>query len=542
MPQQTTSRDATPARVRDLILLGILVVAVYSGVLRHEFLVLDDRPLVVENPQVQQGLAVDGIDWAFTTRLGATWQPLVWVSYMADRSLYGPGPAGFHLTNLLLHLAATLLLYVALRRMLPGRGVSLLVAALYAVHPVQVESVAWVAERKGLVAAVFWMLGLLVYVSGGRVRSWRNRLGVFCCMAFGLLAKSSLLTLPFALLLLDFWPRGTLAVGDRTAWARALREKIELFALVPVFVSVGYAAQAGAGAVREAGADRLSHIVFAYAVYLRELVLPVQLESVRPVPVGGVSAGAVLLAAAVLVGVTIAAVRGRRRFPAGLTGWFWYLGNLVPFVGFVAVGTHFVADRYLLLPSIGVFLVVALGGRSLLDRARLPSWVVTGSAVALVLVLGLLSVRQVGFWKDSKTLFTRAVAVDADNYLAEYWLGETLAREDAHAAAAEHFARARTIHPGYDLAWFGEGNSQLALGRDAEAAHAFQEYLKLRPRQFKGWMNLGAAFGRGGQFEQALQCFERALEIAPENELARINRDRARQALATRPAPPAQDR
>lgn len=529
----TESRMPRPTSWRPLLLLALAIVACYWGVLRNEFVVLDDQVWIVGNQQVQNGLTLDGIRWAFQTEFGATWQPLVWISWMIDRSLYGEGPAGFHFTNLLLHLAASLLLFSAFRRMLGSSSIPLLIAALYALHPVQVESVAWAAERKGLIAAFFWMLALEFYSHYRTGLNWRSRVAIFISMLLGLMAKSTLLTFPFALLLLDVWPRQRLLL--RSGWGPMLREKAGLLALVPVFLVVGFRAQAGFGAVR--GFDLVSQfpaVVIAYARSLGHLFAPFQLGPLYTPPVDGFSPLVVGGSIVVLAGATLVIHRFRCPLPALWIGWVWFLVTLLPFSGIVAIGGHFMADRYLLIPSVGLWLGVVFLLKSVFDRNHVSTrarWIV---ACAVVVVLGGMTFRQVNRWSDSTRLFTYALEADADNYLVEFWLGEARAQSGDFTAAAQHFSSARQTNPGYDLAWFKEGSALLELQRHEEAAVAFEGYLQLRPHQFKGWMNLGVSYGRLGRMDDALPCFERALEIAPNDAQARANRDRARAALSAR--------
>jgi hypothetical protein len=516
---------------RPAILIALATLAVYAGVFGNDFLVLDDRAWIVDNPRVQEGLTAEGVRWAFTTHFGAAWQPLVWLSWMTDRSLFGDQPAGFHLVNLLLHLTASLLLFSALRRMLGSSGVALLVALLYALHPVQVESVAWAAERKGLLAAAFWMLAVEFhsrYMQRPRV-GWA--IGVFASMTLGLMAKSTLLTLPFALLLLDFWP------GERgkESWGRLLREKLGLFLLLPLFLWVGFQAQAGFGAVRDAsGLEQAGSSLVAYARSLGHLFVPLDLGPMYVAPAGGFSAVAVITSVVMLLAVTLTVLRFRRSVPAMWIGWLWFAGTLLPFSGVVAIGGHFMADRYLLIPSVGIWLGLVFLVSSLLDHRSVTlrsRWIL--GAVVLIL-LGATSFRQVARWTDSATLFAHTLEIDRDNYLAAYWLGEARALDGDLEGAAASFADARTTNPAYDLAWFKEGSALLELRRNAAAAAAFEEYLRLRPNQFKGWMNLGVAYGRLGRLEEALRCFERAVEISPSDQQALANRDRARQMLSSR--------
>ena len=530
MPDRSSpAAGARDPRVMGL-LLALIVIAVAARSLGHDFVVLDDRAWVVDNARVQAGLTLDGMRWAFDTRFGGAWQPLVWWSWMLDRTLFGPGPMGFHATNLILFAASAVLLFSALRRLIGRTGPAFAIALLWALHPVQVESVAWVAERKGLLAGLFWMLAMEIF-SRGDGRGAGARAGVFVCTVLGLMAKSTLLALPFVLILLDAGLRG------RRGVRALLLPRLELLLILPLFVAVGVGAQADAGAMRGVAESvgGWSAVAASYLHALRSVVWPAGLSPVYAAPADGFPLAHGLLALAVLVGISLAVVRFGRTRPGVWLGWTWFLGGFLPFSGIVAVGGHYTADRYLLVPLAGLVWMLVAGGEELL--ARRGSAAPRIALVVLAVVWGGLSVRQQGVWSDSVTLFEHARAVDRTDPLAAYWLGEATMRAGDAARAVENFRDARTLRPGYDLAWFQEGSRLLDLRRADEAAHALEQYLALRPHQFKGWMNLGAAYGQLGRLEDALRCFERAVEIAPNDRRANANRDRARALLERRGGP-----
>jgi len=519
----TTSKERPDAVGRPALLLGLIVFAVTARALGHDFVALDDAAWIVDNVRVQAGLSAESLRWAFETRYGGAWQPLVWMSYLLDRSLFGTDAVGFHATSLALFTGAAVLFFVALRGWGLATGTAFVVALAWAVHPVQVESYAWVAERKGVLAGFWFMAALTVHARSGGSGP-RSRVLLFACMLLGLMAKSSLLSLPFVLLVVDR--------GRGVAWAMALRRRIELLLLVPAFTWIGITAQAEGGALREVAVSTWQVVAASTAHALGSIVWPVGLSPVYATPPDGFGIVPVVVGIVLVVGLSTGAWFVRRRLPWVAAGWIAFLLTWLPFSGVVGVGGHFTADRYLLLPWAGLALALVVGAKALSERAT-----GRGPLVAAVLVLlawGGLSIRQNGLWSDSVTLFTHARSVDPEDHLAAYWLGESWRRAGDPGRAVEHYAAARTLMPSYDLAWFQEGLLLLQMRRGAEAVHALEQYLAQRPHQFKGWMNLGAAYGQIGRLPDALRCFERAVEIAPDDRRARANRDRARELLSRR--------
>jgi len=510
--------------------LAALVVSVYAPVRHFDFVQLDDPAYVTENPHVLRGLTVDGAAWAFTTGHAANWHPVTWLSHMLDVELFGVAAGPHHLTNLLLHAVNTLLLFGVLLRMTGAFWRSALVAALFGIHPLHVESVAWVAERKDVLSTLFWLLTTWAYVAYVRTRSicatdesggdpripaaggvqshaaghvrpqalYVLTLGLF---AFGLMAKPMLVTLPFVLLLLDWWPLGrwglpggcapgaspsaSTQAQQKPSKAKAkrvparrvpapiraatpflpslrplVREKIPFFALAAASSIVTFVVQQRGGAVSAVASEpfalRLQNALVSAVAYLRDMVWPAGLTMIYPFP-SSVPAWQVVAASLVLGGVSIAAWRLARHHPYLAVGWLWYLGTLVPVLGLVRVGLQARADRYTYVPLVGVFIALAWGGAALAERMRLrfphrtalQNIALAVLATAVVLALAGAARQQVGYWKDNVTLWTRAtvLTLHMDEYEAHMSLGATLANQGRTAEALRHFTEAVRLRP-----------------------------------------------------------------------------------------------
>jgi tetratricopeptide (TPR) repeat protein len=484
-------------------LLVTFTVAVFLPVAGHRFVLFDDDEYVTDNPVVSRGLTAAGVRWAFTTLTQSNWHPLAWVSHMLDVQAFGLAPRGHHLTSLALHAATVALLFLALRGMTGALWRPALVAALFAVHPLHVESVAWVAERKDVLAGFFWVLALGAYLRYARVPTPARALAVLLCSVLGLLAKPMVVTLPFVLLLLDWWPLGRLgARGGGRPPARARRlvlEKAPLFALSAASSLVTYVAQLRGGSIAAAAAlplaARCANAVQGYLWYLGKALWPSGLAVLYPHPGAAVAPGKTALALGVVAGCTAAALLLGRRRPWLTTGWLWYLGTLVPVIGFVQIGLQSTADRYSYLPLIGVFVAAAwtLGAAA---RGRPSRRLLPGAAAALALIaLAAASRLQLSFWRDDLALFGRAVAVTRDNPLAWLNLGAAHARRGEWEQEIAACREALRVNPGYADAWFNLGLASFKLGRYQESRDAYGRAVTLRPGFAQARQGLAEAAG-----------------------------------------------
>ncbi len=500
--------------MRPLVSIALLLVgavcAVYLQVRDHDFVDYDD---LVHLANASAGLSREGVTTAFTTQTAANWIPVTMLTLLANVELHGNDAAGFLLTNVALHATSAVLLFLALWRMTGSTAASAFVAAIFAVHPLHVESVAWVSQRKDVLCGLFWMLGLHAYVSWVR-RPHAARYGVLMLwLVLGLLSKPMMVTFPFVLLLLDYWPLARLrpAPGRRRPDARALRrallEKLPL--LVPVLAAgvVTYRVQDAVQAVSTADvvplAWRLANAALAYASYLADAVWPRQLAALYPHPMAeawGMRAAAAGLG---LLALTLAAVALARSRPYLLVGWLWYLGTLVPVLGLVQVGMQARADRYTYLPLVGVAIAVAWSARDLARRHRSVTALVAAAGILAVCALGVAARQQVGHWRDSVSLYRRALAVTDGNFVAHRGIASAHRRAGRLDEARAHYAAAARLRPAWAPVQRELAEVLLARGELAEAVSHYERALSLEPSDLRSRINLAHVLLRQGRSEAA---------------------------------------
>jgi protein O-mannosyl-transferase len=505
------------ARALFAALLAAVVFVVYWQTAHYAFLNYDDPAYVTENPHVTAGLTRQGVIWAFTTFHVSNWHPVTWLSHMLDAEMYGLNPTGHHLTNVGFHLANTLLLYL-LFRTTGNYWRSLFVAALFGLHPLHVESVAWIAERKDLLSTFFLFVTLILY--GRYVNRPRpvTYLLAVAAYALGLMAKPMLVTLPFLLLVWDYWPLGR---WDGSSLRRLVTEKIPFFALSLASCVVTYHAQSRGGAVVATQAASVSfRVVNALESYVRYMALtiwPRDLAVIYPLPrtlaiMPGVAAGLVLLGVSVLLCLLA------RRHPYLLTGWLWYLGTLVPVIGLVQVGQQAMADRYTYVPSIGLFIMAAWGVPLLVGRAPYRRLMLSISAGGALAALTVCTWVQLGYWKDGITLFGHATKAVADNHIAYRLLGNALAQQGRFNEAEQSFQESLRIRPD-DESTHTEWGAALAQQRKAGAAiDHFTAALRINPDSAKAHYNLGVMFAEQGRVPEAIGHYLATLRIEPGRE------------------------
>jgi tetratricopeptide (TPR) repeat protein len=543
-PETDPPAFPAPAGRRELLVSGaltLLTLLVYAPAFTFPFVNFDDPAYASQNPQVQAGLSGDGVRWAFTTFHSANWHPLTWLSLQLDATLYGGMNAGgYHLTNVLLHVANTLLLFLVLDRLTGAVWRSAVVAALFALHPLHVESVAWVSERKDVLSTLFWMLTLAAYGSYVRRPGVGRYLLVVLALGLGLLAKPMLVTLPCVLLLLDWWPLDRWRPGPEPApavrpdsrvpaasWQRLLLEKVPLFVLVLAACVVTFLAQLQSQAVATFDTfpltARLGNALLAYVGYLGNMLWPLNLAAYYPHPGADVSLAEVL-AAGLLLGIVTWLVLGPGRpWPYLRVGWLWYLGTLVPVIGLVQVGGQAMADRYTYIPLIGIFLALTWGAADLALAWRLPRPAV-GAAAALVLAAcGALTWTQVGYWKSSLDLWEHAVAVTTPNFHAHLCLGQDYLQQGRFADAEREFEKAVAVKPGAPAGHANRGAALAALGRPQEAAAEYRRAVALEPYEGLHHFNLANVLRELGWHDEAMVQYREANVFDPKNALAHNN-------------------
>jgi tetratricopeptide (TPR) repeat protein len=550
------------------VLLAGIVLLVFWPTIGAGFLNYDDNDYVYDNPHVTNGLTLDGIRWAFTHFHAANWHPLTTISHMMDCQLYGLQPWGHHLTNVLLHATAAILLFLALLRLTSRSGsqlstlnpqlqtavidrrysfwASAFVAALFAVHPLRVESVAWISERKDVLSGVFFSLTLWAYARYAREDRHRSRnyALVIVCFALGLLCKPTLVTLPFVLLLLDYWPlqrmqgagskkRGAKSDARRgrsqgrspsafqhfsvSAFSRLILEKVPLLAMSSASSVITMLAQRGAlaGNTELWLPDRVMNALIAYVTYLKQTVFPFNLAAVYPYPQGQLHVANAFLAGIFLLFLTLIFFWQRSRRPFLVVGWLWFLGMLVPMIGLVQVGPQSMADRYTYLPTIGFYIFATWAGIELLHKWH-RGFILKPVAI---LIIGLLAVRsflQTQYWHDSETLWRHTIEVTSSNYVAENGLANTFFESGRLEYAATHYQAALSINPKYPPSHSNLANVLLRKHQPDEAIVHLNQAIEVNPNYAEAYNNLGSAFMQKEQLSDAIANYEKAVQFKPD--------------------------
>ena len=530
------------ARPRTIcLLLALMTVLVYSPVRHAAFLVFDDPDYIGES-HVQAGLTPTGVKWAFTTWHASNWHPLTWLSHMLDAGLFGPNPGAQHLVNVLFHTANALLLFLLLFRATRELWPAALVGALFAWHPLHVESVAWVSERKDVLSTFFGLLALMTYLkfpeatktaSPGSKSSKSWHVWTLVLFALSLMAKPMLVTLPFVMLLLDVWPlerwqpfgptiddsknRNTQHATRNTL--RLLLEKTPFMLLTLASCAVTFLAQRSEAVMsleQRPLSLRLANAIVAYAEYLVKMVWPVNLAVIYPLP-NEIPTWQIAGAAVILTAISGLVWATRRNKPYLLIGWLWYLGTLVPVIGLVQVGGQALADRYTYVPSIGIFIMVAYGAADLVRRYRVPKTAIGGVATVALAANLFATERQLGYWQNSETLFTHTLALTKNNAVAHLNLGVALEQDNRQPEALAEYRQAVEIDPHRVQTHNNLANLLAAMGSRDEALKEYQEALRLNPNAALAHVNLGTLLADMGRFDDALREYSEAARMAPED-------------------------
>jgi Tfp pilus assembly protein PilF len=544
------------------ITLALLTFVVYLPVRNHEFLRYDDDVYVTNNPEVTSGLSWQGIEWAFVTGHGANWHPLTWLSLMLDCQLFGVKPGPLHLVNVLFHIANTLLLFIFFNRTTKALWQSAFVAALFALHPLHVESVAWIAERKDVLSTLFWLLTMLAYVRYVERSSAGRYILAIVFFALGLLAKPMLVTLPFVLLLLDYWPLDRFS-NSKFSIRNSVIEKLPFFFLSVLSSVITFLVQQKGGAVFSVDIVpfnvRLANAICSYFVYIEKMFWPVRLAVLYPYSINGISLIMVLLSATILVLITLLVLYNYRRRKYLIVGWLWYLGTLVPVIGIIQVGVQSFADRYTYVPLTGLFIMCAFASADMLKNIPFKKHILAASAAVILLACTISTTVQLIYWKDSGSLFERTLAVTENNVHMLNNYGNALGAMGRHKEAEKvleqavrclpdlyeirnnygrvlqnlgkldeaiaQYQIALKIEPTADFARYNLSVALAAVGRINEAIEQCRIVIAANPDDAEMQTNLGILLQRQGKIDEAIDCFKKALQIDPKSQKARQNLD-----------------
>jgi Flp pilus assembly protein TadD len=501
-----------------LVLLNAIV---YAPVRHFEFVKWDDHQYVVENAHVSTGFTWPNIAWAFSTGY-LYWHPVTWLSHMLDVQLYGLNAGSHHVTSVLLHTASTVLLFLLLYRMTGALGRSAFVAGLFAIHPLRVESVAWVAERKDVLSTLFWILTVWAYFWYVRHPRLSRYLLVALVFALALMSKPMVVTLPFVLLLLDFWPFGRAKFESALApavWIPLVKEKLPLLALAAASSLLTVANQRDAGALISLESIpfslRAANAFVSYVAYVGNMFWPARLAAFYPFPPSipfWQVAGSVL----VLIAASVAVFRAGRRWPYLTVGWFWYLGTLLPVIGFFQAGLQARADRFTYVPQIGLFLILAWGLPDLLTHWRYRKIALPAAAGIALCACAVMARAQVQYWRNNLALWSRDVAVTDSNYLVRDNLGIALSDQGRVSEAVVQYAEAVRLNPSYADAQSNLGASLLDQGNVHEAVPHLFEALRLDPKYAEAHNNLANALASQGKLDEAITHYREALRLKPD--------------------------
>jgi tetratricopeptide (TPR) repeat protein len=525
-----------------LLVYGFLVVvtlAAYWPVLNCEFVNYDDDKRVTENPNIKNGLNLESVIWAFTGPHFHMWHPLTSLSHLLDCELFGLDPTGHHLTSLLFHIASTVLLFSILKRMTVDFWPCLFVALAFAVHPLNVESVAWIAERMNVLSTFFWLLTIAVYIRYAERPGLGKFLLVVLVFGLSIMTKAMVVTLPFALLLLDFWPLGRFQwkpdsgeqdlseaespqLGPRrTALWRLFAEKVPLFVLSAILSVITFIVQRRGGTMSGLGSVpfrfRISNALVSYVAYIKKMIWPTRLAVFYPHPFDKLPMWQVVASAVLLIIITIAVILliRRRKYPA--MGWFWYMGILVPVIGLVQVGAQARADRYTYLPFIGLFIIIAWGLKDLSAKWKYRRIILGALSLAVLLALAICTRLQLRHWRNNQALFEHALAVTGDNFVMNNNYANILKKTGQFDKAIEHFHKALKAKPNSPEVYNNLGNVLHRLNRNVEAIKSYRKSLELRPDFPEAHYNLAIALDREGEIDEAVAEYRKALRYRPDN-------------------------
>ncbi|MBN1788376.1 MAG: tetratricopeptide repeat protein [Sedimentisphaerales bacterium] len=500
------------------LVLTVIVSAVYYQVCNFEFLDYDDPEYVHENSNVHNGITPETIKWAFNAGYASNWHPVTWLSHALDWQFFGSDPAGHRITNLVLHIANTLLLFIVLNQMTAAVWPSAFVAALFALHPLHVESVAWIAERKDVLSTFFLMLTIWAYIRFVRRKNILRYILIIVFFALGLMSKPMLVTLPFVLLLLDYWPLGR--IGSKRSFGCLFVEKIPLFVMTIASSVITFVAQQKGGAMQPAEhldfITRLANASISYLRYILKMFWPSRLAIFYPHSGEETSLVFAGISAALLLAITVIVLFFAKKHRYLFTGWFWYLGTLVPVIGIVQVGYQALADRYTYIPLTGLFIIIAWAADELLAKWRYRKDVLRFSALVILSVLAVVTHMQVRYWKDTITLSEHALEVTGNNFKIHFGMALTYLKQGRMDKAIYHDRQALKIIPRSITVWNNLGTALISTGRIDQAVDCFEKAVAIDPCDSEAYLNLCYLLTDKGEIDQAVSLCKKALQANPE--------------------------
>ena len=497
------------------IVLTVITLAVFWQVNQFDFINLDDQVYVMENLHIQSGITLDGLRWAFASTYAEFWHPLTWLSLMLDYQFYGLNAGGFHVTNLILHILSTLLLFWLFNRMTGAVWKSAFVAAIFALHPLHVESVAWVAERKDVLSAFFWMLTLCLYVYYTEKPAVRRYLPVLFCFVLALMSKPMVVTLPLILILLDYWPLKRFESRKDNLLLWQLKEKIPFFVLSSIFSIITLLTQNKPFVKHFPFNARIANAPVSFVTYLEKTFWPHDMAVFYPFSYQ-IPAWKVLLASLLILIITTAVIVMMKRLPYLFAGWLWYAITILPVIGIVSVGNFAMADRYHYLPSIGIAVMLAWGIPSLIKKEDMRKNILFPAALVSLAIMSVLTWRQCGYWKNSIELFSHALQSTQNNHLAHTNIGIALFAEGKSKEAIYHYNKAINIKPDYVPPYKGRGVVYVKLGQYQRAIEDFNQATRLDHNDFLPYYNRGFIFANFAQYQLAIDNFNEAIRLRPD--------------------------
>ncbi|MDI6742338.1 MAG: tetratricopeptide repeat protein [Smithella sp.] len=517
-----------------VLFLAVLTLAVYWPVQNYDFINFDDNVYITQNSRVQSGITSENIRWAFSTRYFGLWNPVVWLSFMFDYELFGLNAGGYHWTNVILHLLNAVLLFFLFRNLTGALWRSAFVAALFAVHPMNVESVAWIAERKNVLSTFFWILTMLLYVRYVELPGWKRYLPVVAVFALGLMTKPMLVTLPFVLLLIDYWPLNRTPIdtlhtpeerktgeAEKKKFVFLFMEKIPLFLLssMSIYMTMFYSPSTPfnqlSRTIEYDFMQRISNAVYSYVAYLKKLFLPTDL-SILYLYVD-VSTWQILVSIVILTIITIFVCAYFRKYPYMPVGWFWYLGTLFPVIGIVQIGEYTMADRYAYIPYIGLFVLLAWGVYRLMSKSVYLKKILIIVSVLIIAASTLATYSQMKKWTNTETLFADAIAKDPNNHLAYHILGQEMSNKGNHQQALHYYEMAIKANPAYYLSYKNAAVSLVKTGKRDEALKRFEEALQLKKSSHEPYLDLGYFHLGANNLDKSIEYLSKADEIKPDH-------------------------